>query len=418
MGSRLPALAGVALLVAAACGSSTRTGAPSPSGSATAPLSGTATAAPSQADLQIYATIETQVEGLRDLQPKTPVSPTLLDEAGVRHYMENAAQTENDHVALAMESRLFVHMGLLPAGSSLEQMEIDLQSGQVIGFYDFVTKKLYLLSQSGGVGAMQKWTFSHEFTHALQDQNFGLDRLAIDTVDQGDRDLARTSLAEGDAMIVTNAWTTRFMTMKDALDLLAQSQSDPSTAQLAAAPAILRGNLMFPYEQGLAFVQRIYDQGGWPAVNALYENPPNSSSQILHPELYTSGVQPVTVKLPAVPSSLGSGWKLSGQDTMGEYQLGLWLQGEHPTAAEKSAAESAVSTWAGDRIGLYEGPNGKWAVALRTTWRTVGGQVDFQGAAAIKAASLSGKSRVCGSGMGVDVILASDAATLAAFATC
>lgn len=414
-----PALILLATVVAGGCDSTSRpTGSVVPSGSASAGPSATASPGGDQTDQEIYAAIETQVEQLRGLQPTVAIAPTLLDEQGIRDWMTNAFQTEVDHVAMAASSRLLIHLGLLPEGSSLEQLQLDLQSGQVVGFYDTTSKKLYLLSKSGGVGAMQRWTYSHEFTHALQDQNFGLDKLAIDAPDQSDRDIARTSLAEGDAMLVTNSWTQQHMTLVDQLELLGAALGDTSTAQLEAAPAILRVGLMFPYEEGATFVGSVYEKGGWAAVNAMYGNPPNSTSQILHPELYTTGVQPVAVTLPAVPASLGSGWKLTLQDTMGEMQMRVWLEGEQPSTAQQSTATDAVSTWGGDRIGLYEGPNGAWAVVMRTNWRTAAGKVAFQDEALAKRGDLSDPTAVCGDGNNVTVYVASDVDTLAVFAPC
>ncbi len=67
-------------------------------------------------DLATYAQIETQVEALRELAPKSPVTPILLDEQGVRDWMTKAMASGVDHTALAAESRLFAHLGLLPAG--------------------------------------------------------------------------------------------------------------------------------------------------------------------------------------------------------------------------------------------------------------------------------------------------------------
>jgi hypothetical protein len=187
--------------------------------------------------------------------------------------------------------------------------------------------------------------------------------------------------------------------------------------QLAAAPAILRETLTFPYQQGEAFVQSVYDTGGWAAVDALWSKPPDSTSQILHPELYLAGVEPKTVSVPKVPTSLG-GWQLVTQDTLGELALTVWLEGEHPTAAETTAATGATPQWAGDRVGLYEGPSGAWAVALRTEWRTDAGVQAFRGEAALAAGRLGGQIAVCSGAGTVDVYLASDRAALDAFSTC
>jgi hypothetical protein len=415
-------------MVVAACGSTTPTASPTPvataapSATASAP-SASASATPgvtpdSAANLAAYALIESQVEALRQLSPKSAIAPILLDEQGVHDWMMKAMAAGVDHAALASQSRLFVHLGLLPAGASLEQLELDLNSGQAIGFYDSTTKQLYLLSQSGAVGAEQKLTFSHEFTHALQDQNFGLDKLAIDTVDQSDRDLARTALPEGDATLSMTQWATAHMSVGDLLSVSLSAGAGPQTDQLNNAPAILREDLMFPYLSGLSFVQGIYAGGGWAAVDKLYARPPSSTSQILHPALYTSGVGPVGVTVKAPPPAAGTGWKLAMQDTMGELQLRVWLEGEHPTDVQKKAADSAASSWAGDRVGLYEGPNGAWAVDLRTQWRSAAGRSAFADAATQTLTGLSAPSVICGDAITADIVIASDATVLGAFSTC
>ena len=343
---------------------------------------------------------------MRQLQRTSTVTPVLLDSAGVHDWLTKANAAQTNHAALAKETKLFIHLGLLPAGSDLEQMELDLQAGQVVGFYDPESKGLYVLSESGGVGPVQKITFSHEYTHALQDQVFGLDKLAIDTPDQGDRDLARTALAEGDASLAMTLWSTKNMSIPDLLAVVGDPSSAAQTQQLAKAPTILRESLMFPYLDGLAFVQSIYDKGGWAAVNKVYANPPDSTSQILHPELYTQQVKPVAVAVPAPPATM-PGWKLTMQDTLGELQLRIWLEGD---AAEGSLS-AAVDEWGGDRVALYEGPNGEWAVMLKTEWRTIGGETAFARALTARLQTL-GPSQQCYHDYHRDVVIASDKAFL------
>jgi hypothetical protein len=377
-----------------------------------------ATGTASQADLATFARIESQVEAIRGLRPANTVTPVLLSPTALRDKLVELNAAETNHAAIADKSRLFVHLGLLPAGSSLEQLLLDLDTSEVIGFYDPVSKGLYVLSNSGGIGAVEEATFSHEYTHALQDQHFGLDKLALDAVDQGDRDLARTALPEGDATMAMTTWETKNLSLADLVSIAEDASSGPQGGLLAAAPAILRDTLYFPYTYGLAFDQAVYAEGGWAAVNKLYANPPSSTSQIMHPALYTSGVKPVAVAVPAVPAALGSGWKLTMSDTLGEAQLRIWLEEENPTSAQVTVDASATSVWGGDRVGLYEGPNGSWAVAMLTKWRTAAGSGEFRAAAKSRAVDLPGPSAVCSSGNGVALYVASDATSLKAFATC
>ncbi len=386
-----------------------------PASPAATPL---ATGSGSEADLATFARIESQVQAIRGLKSTTTVTPVLLDPKGLTAKLTeiNAAQT--DHQAMAAESRLFIHLGLLPAGSSLEKMELDLDSSQVIGFYDEISKGMYVLSDTGGVGAVEEATFSHEYTHALQDQNFGLAKLALDTPDQGDRDMARRTLVEGDATLEMSMWEQQNLSFGDLVSLALGSASGTQAEQLAAAPAILRDTLLFPYTQGLAFVQAAYLDGGWSAIDKLYANPPDSTSQILHPELYAAGVKPVALNLPVIPASMASTWTLATQDTMGEFELGVWLAGDGTSDEQKAAAE-AVAAWAGDRVGLYEGPNGAWAVVLRTQWRPeAGAGAAFNAAADKRLAVLAYPSSACGDATHEEIVIASDMAVTPNFSDC
>jgi hypothetical protein len=408
-----------------ACGSTAQTPAPSSTTGGAATVSPAATAttratssggSPNPADLAVYAQIESQVQALRGLSARSPVTPVLLDSQGVGDWLARANAAQTDHQAMANQSTLFIHLGLLPPGSSLEQMELELEAGQVIGFYDPTSKGLYVLSESGGVGGMEKVTFSHEYTHALQDQNFGLDKLALDTPDQGDRDLARTAVIEGDATILMTQWATKYLSLVELIQIAGESLSGPQADQMAQAPRILSETLMFPYEDGQSFVHGIYDGGGWAAVNELYANPPDSTSQILHPDLYTGHVKPVAVTVSAAPASL-SGWKLTMQDTLGELELRIWLEGASSEGVDARAA-AAVSAWAGDRVGLYEGPNGEWAVVLQTAWRTAAGRDAFSQAATRILTGLGRPYRMCGDSTHVGVAIASSEALVPKFIAC
>lgn len=364
-------------------------------------------------DQSVYAQIESQVEQLRGLSASSPVTPVLLSPSALAQKLTEINSSETNHTAMAAQGRLLIHLGMLPAGSDLEKMEADLDSGQVIGFYDPQSKGLYVLSQSGGVGPMEKVTFSHEFTHALQDQNFGLDGLAVDAPDQSDRDDARVALVEGDATLSMTQWSEKYLTLPELLSITGQSMSGSQQQQLDAAPPILRESLMFPYEEGLSFVQALYAQAGWSSVDAVYSNPPDSTSQILHPELYTGHVEPVSQSVPAVPASL-SGWKLTMQDTMGELELRIWLEGK----AKAGSQSAAAAGWAGDRVGLYEGPNGAWVVVVQTAWRTAKDESEFQTAAGPILSSLASPSSECGDSTHEQIVIASDQTLIPAFAAC
>jgi len=155
-------------------------------------------------------------------------------------------------------------------------------------------------------------------------------------------------------------------------------------AALQNAPPILRETSLFPYTAGLSFVQALMASGGYAAVNAAFANPPASTEQILHPEKYAAHEAPVAVSIPGgLPALLGSGWSEAGRDTLGEENLRVWLG----QLGASSQAFAAAAGWGGDRLVLYEGPNGATQLAVVTAWDTATDADEFATALGVMAAS-------------------------------
>ena len=77
---------------------------------------------------------------------------------------------------------------------------------------------------------------------------------------------------------------------------------------LARAPAYVRAMLLFPYAEGLGFVHAFRQRQPWSALSAIYQDPPRSASQILHPERYLDRREdPVPLELPDLASVLPAG---------------------------------------------------------------------------------------------------------------
>ena len=62
---------------------------------------------------------------LRELKAKTPVEPTLLDEATLKKNMSASFAKDNPPELVAANQRLFELMGLVPAGSSLADLYVE-----------------------------------------------------------------------------------------------------------------------------------------------------------------------------------------------------------------------------------------------------------------------------------------------------
>jgi hypothetical protein len=359
----------------------------------------------------LYARIEQQVQEIRGLTAKAPISPKVLDDAGLMASLRQHFDRDNPPAVIAATERLYRELGMLPDDASLKDLYLKLLGSQVAGFYDPDEKALFVVSRSGGLGPAEQVTFAHEFDHALQDQNFGLKKLGTAVPDQSDRSLARLSLAEGDATLLMSAWAQAHFTPVQMLQLLQTSVDPAQNAVLESMPPVLKDQLLFPYTRGLAFVEGLWATGGWSAVDGAYATPPDSTEQIMHPEKYVAHEPAETIQMPGdLAANLGAGWRVDLQDTMGEFGIMEWLM--RGGGVSESAASAAATGWGGDRLVLASnGPT--FGVAVQTTWDTAADAAEFAAAAGTALASMSGKTALVNHGDArVAFIVASDSATV------
>jgi hypothetical protein len=347
----------------------------------------------------LYAAIERDVETIRKLAPNRPVTPVILDDAGLRAELELHSAEDNPPAELARQERLLKALGVLAPDADLDSIMRAFLTAQIAGFYRPKDGHLYVVSRSGEIGGVERTTFAHEYTHALQDQHFPLLQQLGGTAgepENGDRDLAHLSLIEGDATLVMSLWAQRHLSGLELLQLLRSSLDPGQQAALAAMPPFLRESALFPYQSGLQFVTTVQARGVWDAVDAAFTPGPDSTEQILHPDKWATREAPVPVTLPAdLATKIGSGWSEDPEDTLGEFQIRTWLAAAGgPTSATTVSPTEAAAGWGGDRVAVLRGPNGAWALALRTIWDGDRDAIEFATAASAFAGAGGRNARV------------------------
>ncbi|MGZ9159887.1 MAG: hypothetical protein ACXW4T_01870 [Candidatus Limnocylindrales bacterium] len=411
---RLAALSVLAVLVAA-CGATQPS--PTPTVSPTASASADPTASPSTAPLpsgavdRLYDTIEDQVDAIRGLKP-TDVKRETIDGEALKAFNARSFDEDNPAAYVKGNERLLKAFGLFPEDKSLKGLFLELIDSQVAGFYRPDDKTLYVVSRSGAINGADKITFAHEYDHALQDANFPVFAEQEELLDETDRAMARAAIYEGDATLLMSVWAGPNLTPEEFQDVLSAGADPESTAILARTPAILVQGLLFPYNVGLAFLQPKQATGGWGAVDAVFADLPRSTEQVLHPDKYEAGEEPVAITLPAnLAATMGTGWSETIQDTFGEFQMGVWLR---ETGASANTANTAAAGWGGDRLVVLHGPNDAWAVAMHTEWDTPADADEFEAAATVASGKAGGPAAVLPGAGGTTrwFVVGSDAATL------
>lgn len=254
-------------------------------------------------------------------------------------------QLAEDLEDLPADEALYRLLGLIENDTDLEQLYSDLYSEQVAGYYDGEEGELVVPRAEEGFTALQRATLVHELTHALTDQHYEFhdSYSALIDADRFDEAAAFQALIEGDA-VLTEFQYLQGLTAEEQAQFFQESFGvDQEVFQ--AAPRFIRDALIFPYDSGYLFVDRLYRSGSFDAVAEAYASPPTSTEQIIDPEDYPAD-QPI--ELEAADLTL-DGYELEYQATWGE--LGFALMFDQVLTTDVS--DTAAGGWGGDSYQVH-----------------------------------------------------------------
>ena len=328
----------------------------------------------------LFDQVEQDVVALRALESNQDVPRYVLTELQLRRRLEARYEGEAMEDQLESLTVALAALGLVEPNVDLQGDLHDLLREQVMGYYDVEQDAIYMVSNADVTALPDQVLYAHEFAHALQDQSFDLAELGLGMTDQfydyDDRLLALAALVEGDAEQVQTMYMEEVLTREEVV-VVQQAYGRSSDARLNAAPRVLREAFLFPYTYGQDFVAALYDEGGWDVINGAFFAPPASSEQILHPERYLAGEQPVAVSLPPLADTLGEGWRAAYEGSVGEFILRIYLE----SRLEPEQAALAAEGWGGDRLAVYQNEGAGTSLMLFSlTWDTPEDAAEFRAA--------------------------------------
>src|SRR5467141_3552356 len=303
-----------------------------------------------------------KISEITGLKLRVPLKKSLRSREEIRAYVikqMNEEKTPAERYAGARSAEAF---GLIPKGFDLDAFIVNVLTEQVEGLYDPKTREFYIADWSPL--SEQRMVMSHELTHALEDQHFHIEAWLKAARPNEDAELARDAVLEGSAM----AAMIDYLMLGTGRSLKDLSEFDPSkligdlasTPTLQKAPPFIKDALIFPYLGGLTFSAEILKERGWPGLSGLFEKPPVSTQQILHPGLYRSGRIPQSITLPPLEKLLGSNWSKLDENVMGEYGWKEVLK----QFLDDDRAKTLAAAWDGDRYAVFEEKQTKRLVSV------------------------------------------------------
>jgi hypothetical protein len=293
-----------------------------------------------------------QMSEITGLKLITPLKKSLRSREEIRAYVIKQMNEEKNPAERYADARTAEAFGLLPKGFDMDTFMVNVLTEQVEGLYDPKAQEFYIADWSPP--SDQRMVMAHELTHALEDQHFHIEAWSRAARPNEDAELARDAVLEGSAMaaMVDYLMLGTGRSLKDLPEfdpsmLLGELESTPT---LKSAPPFLKDALIFPYISGLNFSAAVLKNSGWPALSGVFEKPPVSTQQILHPALYRSGKAPSAVMLPSFEKMLGKEWTKLDENILGEFGWKEVLK----QFLDDDRAKALAAAWDGDGYATYE----------------------------------------------------------------
>ena len=323
----------------------------------------TITPVPAHPQQELLDTVGRRTSMVRNLFAQREIDREFItrDELTVRF----AELFEEDREDILIDGILYEAMGVVDPDTDFYDLLLDVYSEAVLGFYDSDEEKLYVVKDTPEFSPNDLLTYSHEFTHGLQQQYFNIRETRERLEHNHDQSAAFRALIEGDASITDTLYRFNFLDPEEQ----AAVQEEAASADLEAfesAPHLVQRTLQFPYTEGFSFTVDLLRAVNfeWDVVDKAYEEVPDSTEQILHSEKYFDREVPVAVDLPDIASALGEGWTELRQNTFGEFLLLAYLE----SSVLPESASLASTGWGGDAYSLLEGPDDQVVLAMLFTW--------------------------------------------------
>jgi hypothetical protein len=297
--------------------------------------------------LELVRTTE-EIRGLRFMDP-----PIILVVSEAELEERVRGQIEEESEDFPADEALYKLLGLLEDDVDLQSLLLDLYGEQVAGYYDGETGELVVPTREEGFSVVQRATMVHELTHSLTDQHLGFHDVWTEMLDEErlDEASAYQALIEGDASLAEFLFL-QTLSQRELGEFFAEAL-DIDTTALDSAPPFIQDSLIFPYDSGLAWVQDLYTDQGWEAVNSAYDEMPQlpgSTEQIITPDDFKRDL-PLAIDgdTPTV-----TGYELERESVWGELGFRLMLD----QVLGEGVGVDAADGWGGDRYAQwYDGQN-------------------------------------------------------------
>ena len=219
-----------------------------------------------------------RVEYLRQLEFTQNVTVQPIARNGLRAVAANTTFYNDTTFGTPTNEQLWEATFLIDEPTSATETIQQYQTAVVLGYAaEEGSDRIVIVTENPENPVIGSTTLIHELAHMLQDQQFNLSRQKY-RPGTLDGEFSKNGLVEGGATYVHQLYTRKCGDEWECVDAPG-GWSDTGSSNHAGLSRLSYQ----PYSDGPVYIDELIQRGGWDAVNAAYESPPNSTEQIIHP---------------------------------------------------------------------------------------------------------------------------------------
>lgn len=302
--------------------------------------------------------IRDEISALRELPLNPDSEEGWISSRDYRKYVEREFEQigEDDLEAVELADTVLKLLGILQPDDSYYDQALDIQSNYVAGFYSFETDQLVLVGGGGKLSKFERSTLAHEYVHSFQEalteeheweRRFSRsdEKKALPHPPSYDYAATLSCVLEGDAEYSEALFDDRAVEKWD---------------DYVEHMSWIERNVYFPYSVCLEFIESIHARGGWDSVNDLYEDPPKSIEQVIHPEKFHAKEPPSDLFSADISTDLGDGWQRSTADAVyNEFDVWNYILA---VTDDVELADRAAEGWGMGWINIYSNLDGDMVI--------------------------------------------------------
>ena len=315
---------------------------------------------PSEENLLLFESIQTGVQSVLNYSADSSPSIYTISDARLQTFLWDFAKLEGFETQVKDNQKILEILGLSDPGDDFSSFYQNLwvdPNGTL-----FLPDAEMIAIVGLDFSEYQKYSFAQAYVQYLRNQQFPdvTSQIYPPCLELSEQCEIGLALYKGEAAFTAWQWASQTYE-EEPLNTLRQTTKKLFYNPVISPPSVMEAIRIFPYDDGLAFVEYIQEQEGWEGIENLYTELPATTEQILHPEKYLLGEIGADIDATDLTEILPTEWQPLFQGSLGEWKTYLLLTtGTKPgTIFGTEEAQQAAGGWNGDHTQIFRKLSGE-----------------------------------------------------------